>query len=248
MKKLFWIVLVMITLIVGVSYACFDTFLFLKGSSMVYPQRTLAIETLGEYSFNSAKDGSSDTYLADFNIYYGVFERFSLQVGLGSDEKKRNEFKFDSFKARGAYNITRSPKKGYFLDGILECVGNRSMNEINFELSFPSIFSRRNYLYVVHPVVNFTKGEGFAVEAGWHCGAFRLFENGSLIGLGAEFRSAQSGSYVTRLVEGEYACSIFYGAMIGKNLFIQNELAKGLSNSRDFGVALTLKFVLDQKK
>ena len=58
--------------------------------------------------------------------------------------------------------------------------------------------------------------------------------------------SAQGRPYFSsRIVEGEAAASLFIGAMIGENLFIQNELAKGLANSRDFGVALTIKGVFN---
>ena len=54
--------------------------------------------------------------------------------------------------------------------------------------------------------------------------------------------SAQGRPYFSsRIVEGEAAASLFIGAMIGENLFIQNELA----NSRDFGVASTIKGVFN---
>ncbi len=247
MKGFFKLEVAFIVFVSSASFACFDTFLFLQRSSMVYPEKTLAIETLGEYSFNSIKSGNEDTYLTCFNIYYGFSKRFSFQAGIGSDEKARGEFKIDSFKGRGVYNIVKVSRAGYSLDGILECIGNSSNNDVNFELSFPSIFAKRDYVYVIHPVLSFTFGEARVFQPGWHCGAFRVFDNGSLIGIGTEFMSAQSGSYRARLVDGEYAASLFYGAKIGKNIYIQNEVAKGLSNSRDLGFALTIKFVMGSK-
>jgi hypothetical protein len=38
--------------------------------------------------------------------------------------------------------------------------------------------------------------------------------------------------------------SIFLGAKIGDRFYLQNEIAKGLANSRDIGFAITAKVIL----
>jgi hypothetical protein len=242
------VALLMLATFTASTWACFDTFLFLQRGSMVYPYRTLAVEALGEYSFNAIKDPESDSFLGNFNLYYGLFRKASFQIGFGSSEKERHNFSIDEIRARGVYNLVNIPQKGYTLDGILECSNNSRSNELNFEISAPSIFVAQEFVLVLHPVLNIVHGSNTDFTAGGHAGVFRVFENATLLGIGAEYQSAQSSSYKQRLVKGESAASIFFGARIGKYLFLQNELAKGLANSRDFGFASTLKFVFGGQK
>ena len=89
-------------------------------------------------------------------------------------------------------------------------------------------------------------GDEFDASFGAHFGLFRSFDNRTIFGIGAEYKSGQGGPYFSdRLTEGEVATSLFFGTMIGKNFYIQNEFAKGLANSRDFGFATTFKFLFD---
>ncbi len=242
MNRLFTVML-LAALMVN-SYACFDTFLFMNRGSMVYPKNTLAVEAFGEYSFNSFGAPVEDGFLADARVFYGLSDRVSFQIGFGSDEKPRGQFAFDAISASGTFNILRKPGGSYSLDGILACQGNTENGAYSVEVSAPSIFRRSGFVIVAHPVVELIKENEFDATFGAHMGVFRAFDNGAVLGIGAEYQSGQGGPYFSdRLVEGEAAASIFLGAMIGKNLFIQNEIAKGLANSRDMGFAITLKGV-----
>jgi len=245
MKKSFLSVLLALML-VGNVYACFDAFLFMNQGSMVYPKNVLAVEAFGEYSYNSITSPNDDAFLAAGRIFYGISEKLSVQVGFGSDEKPRGEFAFDAISASGTYNIIERGNSSYTLDGILACGGNLESSEFALEISAPSIFRVKKFVIVAHPVLELLGGDKFDATAGAHTGLFRIFDNGAVFGIGAEYQSGQGGPYFSdRLVDGEAAASIFLGAMLGKNLFIQNELAKGLANSRDFGLAITLKGVFN---
>ena len=84
----------------------------------------------------------------------------------------------------------------------------------------------------------------------WHGGTFYRIPTGALIGLGAEYESVQSSSNLgKRLVKGEMGTSLFFGSMLGPNLFLQNELIKGWgagSSKGDVGFAVTLKVLLQK--
>jgi len=228
------------------AYACFDTFLFMSKRSMVYPKKTLAVEAFGEYSYNSLDAPGKDAFFADGRLFYGVSDRLSVQFGIGSDEKPRGQFGIDAISASGTYNILSRRDNNYTIDGILACVGNTKTDNVRFEVSAPNIFRVGKFTIVAHPVVEILKDDKFDAAAGAHFGLFRVFDDRAVFGVGAEYQSGQSGPYFgDRLVEGEAATSLFFGAMISKNLFIQNELAKGLANSRDIGYAVTIKGVFD---
>ncbi len=228
--------------------ACFDTYQFLNRRSMVYSTKNLAIETLGEYSFNKMSNPMEDALLMNFNIYYGLTKRFSIQAGAFSSEKTRSEFKIDEYGIKGVYNIfsnKKNKKNLYYVDTILAC--RRAVNNtLSFEVSVPNIMYRDNNIFVVHPVAEIIRGNGIKeYKLGGHLGVFHFFNNSAIVGIGAEYESAQNGAnFNRRLVEGEAAASIFLGTKIGNIFYLQNELAKGLSNSRDFGFALTLKIFL----
>ncbi|MCD6502077.1 hypothetical protein J7L01_05700 [bacterium] len=245
MKKSFLLALLVGGLVFS-AHACFDTFLFQNKGSMVYPKNTLAVEAFGEYSYNSIAVPNDDAFLSKGRVFYGVSDRFSAQIGFGSAEKPRGQFAIDELSASGTFNLIRSRNNAYSLDGMMACMGNLGNGKSSLEVSAPSIFRAKRFVGVAHPVVQLFSGNKPDVSVGAHAGLFRIFENGAVLGIGTEYRSAQGGPYFSnRIVEGEAAASLFIGAMIGENLFIQNELAKGLANSRDFGVALTIKGVFN---
>lgn len=223
--------------------ACFDTCLFLNKQSMVYPTKHLVVDTLGEYSFNKMTEPNDDSFLMDFNAYYGVTKRFSLQIGASSSEKSRAQFKLDEYGIKGVYNILSEGKKMYYLDTILACRSSID-GTLSFEISAPNILYHKNNIFVLHPVSEIVKGKSVnEYSIGGHIGIFHSFNNMAIIGVGAEYRSAQNGStFNKRLVEGESAASLFLGAKLGDVVYFQNEFAKGLANSRDLGFAATLKF------
>jgi len=247
MKKRLTLVLTILLFIVGEILGCFDTYLFINRGSMVYPYKKFVFETLGEYSFNSIKNPDEDTFLADFNGYYGVAPKFSLQIGVSSSEKSRAEFKIDEYGVRGVYNIYNRMKK-YFVDIILAHHGQFSGSEMVYHFSVPNMIYKKDLLFVIHPTfeIVLTKNPNKVENTfGGHGGVFWIVRNSALIGLGAEYASPQSGSvWNKRLVEGEVASSLFLGGKIGDIMYIQSEFAKGLANSRDFGYAITLKILL----
>ncbi len=242
MKK---ILLILATIIFTVynSYACFDTYLFLKKNSMVYPYKSLVFELNGEYSINKIGNPAEDSFLSNGNIYYGIAERFSLQFSIGSGEKSRNEYKIDYFGLRGVYNIFSSMSNNHTADFILEYHSEFSDFLGDVEFSVPNIFRSSDITYVIHPTLNYNLiDKNFQV--GGHTGIFYNFNDNGIIGIGAEYLSPQSGSYSgSRITKSEFATSLFFGAHIGNMIFIQNEIAKGLANSRDFGFAVTVKFI-----
>jgi opacity protein-like surface antigen len=231
---------------VGSLAACFDTYLFLSERPMVYPRNTLAVEGFGEYSFNEMKSPDSDALMANVNFYYGIADRFSMHLGAGSAEKARGEFSVDEVSVSASYNILSRRDGAYTLDGIAACVNNFGGKEVAFEISAPNLFHVGGFTLVAHPVFEMVSGNGFEYGFGAHGGIFKNFDKRAVFGVGIEYMSGQSGPiFGDRLVEGESATSLFFGAMLGRNFYIQNELAKGLSNSRDFGFATTLKFLFD---
>lgn len=242
MKKLF-LFAAMVTIISYNAYACFDTYLFLHKSSMVYPHKSLVFELNGEYSINKFNNPNEDSFFSNGSIYYGLADRFSTQFSIGSDDKSRGEYKIDVFGIRGVFNAYSSQFKEHTADLILEYRGGFQDALGDVEFSVPNIFRTSDITYVIHPTVNYTFQEK-NYQFGGHTGLFYNFYDKSVIGVGAEYLSPQSGSYAgNRITKSEVAASFFFGAHIGDMIFIQNELAKGLSNSRDFGIAITLKLI-----
>lgn len=240
MKKLILIFIVLF-LFTSTSYPCFDTYLFLQKGSMVYKHKTLALEMIGEYSVNKISYPGEDMFLFNGNIYYGLVPHFSVQLSLGSSEKQRDNFNLDSYGIRGVYNVFTSLSNNYTLDLIAEHYVN--LDEKEFTISLPNMFRSSELTYVIHPTLNYTMNAKKFIP-GIHTGLFHIFSETGLIGIGAEYKSIQSSSYAgLRITQSEFATSLFFGAYIGKSLYIQNEFAKGLANSRDFGFAITLKFI-----
>lgn len=244
MKKFFLTLTAFLFVIQG-SYACFDTYLFLHKRSMVYPHKALLLEWMGEYSINRIKTPQSDNFISYGSIYYGAGENFSIQFSIGSDEKQRDALKVDVFGIRGVLNAYSSAVHGYNLDLAVEYRGGFNGNRSEIEVSIPNIFHFSNLTYIFHPGISYGLLDD-NLQAGAHTGLFYNFNETSIIGIGAEYASPQSSSYAgNRIVDGEIAASIFIGAKIGSLLYVQNEFAKGLSNSRDFGFAVTAKFLLN---
>ncbi|MCX7727439.1 MAG: hypothetical protein N2053_11405 [Chitinispirillaceae bacterium] len=244
MKKYVLITITIMILLTSPSYPCFDTYLFLQKGSMVYPEKQFVIESSGEYVIPDINMPGEDLFSGNLNIYYGITKNFSIQAGIMSSEKERSSFKIDSYGIRGVYGIVKNFKDFYNLDVILEHHGGPfEANEFAFELSAPSIFHVKDFTYVIHPVFNFGKNVRTGIAG--HGGAFYRIKDIAIIGIGAEYASAQSGNkFGERLVEGETATSIFLGARIGF-AYLQNEFIKGWgSNSNDFGFAATVKFII----
>ena len=244
MKKLL-LILVVFFLIYSFSYACFDTYLFLKKASMVYPHKALVMELNGEYSFTRFNNPSEDMFFIMGSLYYGLAKNFSVQFTLGSGEKPRDEFNIDAYAVRGVYNIYTSSQYDYNFNLILEHRGIRNQRANEFEISTPFIYHNNDLTYVIHPTMSYgLNSEDLTI--GGHLGLFYLFNQNSLVGIGAEYASVQSSSYGgQRLTQSETSTSIFFGTYLGNRIYLQNELAKGLSNSRDFGFAITTKFILN---
>lgn len=244
MKK---IALIIFVLVISINqlFACFDTYLFLRKSSMVYPIKYLVLETNGEYSFTKFSSPSEDMFFIFGNLYYGVFNRFSMQISLGSGEKPRGEFKLDSYGIRGVYNIYTNPVSYFTVDLILEHRGMLTEKSNEIEVSTPAIFYGNDFTYVIHPTFNYAfNKDDFTL--GGHLGLFYNLSSSSLVGIGVEYFSVHSSSYAgQRLTESEASTSLFFGTYLGERIYLQNEIAKGLSNSRDLGFALTTKFVLN---
>lgn len=228
----------------SLTFACFDTYLFLRKATMVYPYKSLVLEANGEYSFTKFNDPSQDMFFTMGSLYYGLMKNFSIQFSVGSGEKPRGELKFDSYSIRGVYNVYSSPANQYNLNLIMEHRGMFTENANEIEVSSPFIIHNYEMTYVIHPVMIYGfNSKDFAI--GGHLGLFHTYEN-SLIGIGAEYLSTQSSSYAgQRLTQSEFSTSLFFGTYLGNRIYLQNELAKGLSNSRDFGLAITTKFILN---
>ncbi|MCX8057614.1 MAG: hypothetical protein N3F03_08410 [Ignavibacteria bacterium] len=239
------LVLSIITLLHINSYACFDTYLFLRKASMVYPYKSLVLEANGEYSFTKFNDPSQDQLFTMGSIYYGLLKDFSIQLTIGSSEKPRGEFALDAYSIRGVYNLFTSKENDYNFNLIFEHRGmtNRKANEI--EISTPLIHFNDDFTYIIHPTMSYGLNSQ-DLTIGGHLGFFYNFNPNSLIGIGAEYASVQSSSYGgQRLTQSEFSTSLFFGTYIGNRIYLQNEFAKGLANSRDFGLAITTKFIIN---
>jgi hypothetical protein len=243
MKKIV-ITIALISLFASTAYPCFDTYLFLRKGSMVYPQRSLVFDLNNEYSFNSVGAPQNDMFFLNGNIYYGIARNFSVQFSLGSGEKPRNDFKIDSYGIRGVYNLFSSEAQDYTLDVIAEHAGRFDGAENEMTFSLPNIFRSEQLTYVVHPTATYAF-EDKNMTVGGHTGLFYDFNESGVIGVGAEYASVQSSSSAgQRITQSEFSASLFLGAHLGSSIYLQNEIAKGVSNSRDFGFALTTKVIL----
>ena len=226
--------------------ACFDTYLFMQRRGMVYPHKMVAIDGNCEYTINEIRAGEPDLFTGNLNVYYGVVEGVSLQASLVSSEKERSRFGFDEFGMRMVYSLLSRNRGVYNLDMILECHTATDNGSSLFEISMPNIWHCDRFTFVAHPVAAFEREVKFGLRG--HGGTFYRMPTGALIGLGVEFESAQSSSNLgKRLAKGEAGTSLFFGSMLGPNLFLQNELIKGWgagSSKGDIGFAVTLKVLL----
>ncbi len=247
MKKIVLFITFML-LLSTYGFSCFDTYLFLNGKSMVYPAYSFAGEVLLEYSANKISLPEEDTFLSVFNVYCGLSERISFQAGVSSAEITRTDnYSIEEVGFRSVFNLVSSRvfvSEKYYLDAVLECKGNIINGSLSFEGSLPNIFYIGNFATVVHPVFGLQVSDLVDFTLGGHLGIFYIFNQLAVVGVGFEYQSAQSSSqFGNRLVEGEMAMSLFFGSKIGENFYLQNEFAKGLANSRDFGFAATIKTV-----
>lgn len=230
-----------------VSFACFDTFLFVRGDGgMVYPLGLLVWEGNGEYSVNRFDGSEPDALSAQMNLYYGFAPRLSFQLGLVSEEKERRVgWKADVVAIRAVWGVYRSLQHPLTWDLILEHHEGLEGGSSTWELSSPGIIRRENWKWVIHPVLSLSKGEKAGLRG--HTGLFYLFSN-TLVGIGAEYESAQSSSHLgQRLVRGEYGTSLFFGSALTPSLYLQNELIKGWgpgSSKGDVGFSFTLKVIV----
>jgi hypothetical protein len=227
----------------AMTFACFDTYLFLQKSSMVYPEGQIVAEFSGEYVIPQMKNSMEDIFSGGTNLYYGFSKRFSMQVGVSSSEKTRSDFGIDGYGVRGVFGVFQGYRNVYNLDVILEHAAPFDFGETSFELSTPNIFHANNYSFIIHPVMGF--GNNINLNVRGHGGAFYHFSSTGIVGIGGEYASAQSGSrFGKRLVKGESATSLFFGSQIG-SAYLQNEFIKGWgAEGNDFGFAATVKFIL----
>lgn len=232
---------------IEIGYPCFDTFLFLQKKSMVYPKSYLAVDFLGEYSVNSAANPEADSSFTNYNMYYGIMDSLSVQAGISTVENTRGagSYQAESWAIKGVYNALSMNGGFYNLDVILAHHTGISSSDNSAGFSLPNLFNVSDFTFVVHPTVEVMYSGDTQYNFGGHGGVFYRIKDTAVIGLGAEFASAQSGSMLNkRMTEGELAASIFAGFNLG-NVYLQNEFAKGLMNSRDFGYAITVKGFLD---
>ncbi len=224
------------------AYPCFDTYLFLQKGSMVYSHKSVVFELAGEYSFNRVNAPQEDMFFSNGSVYYGMTRNFSFQLSIGSGEKDRKDFKLDTYGLRGVYNVYSSINNDYTLDFIGAYYGGGEDREIEF--SVPNIFHSSELTYVLHPSFNYALSAN-EFTPGIHTGLFYNINESGIIGIGAEYASVHSSSYAgSRIIQSEVSASLFLGAHIGNKFYIQNEFAKGLANSRDFGFAITTKIAL----
>jgi len=228
------------------SLACFDTYLFLQKGGMVYPYKMVAFDGSGEYTINEMRPGEPDLFTGNLNVYYGLAKGLSVQAVLTSSEKERPRFGFDEWGLRAVYSLVSQYRGVYNLDLILEHHTATDNGTSLYELSAPSIWHTQEFTFVLHPVGAFGHEMKFGLHG--HGGVFYSMPAGATVGFGAEYESAQSSSNLgKRLVKGEAGTSLFFGSMLGANLFWQNELIKGWgagSSRGDVGFAVTLKVLL----
>lgn len=230
------------------SLACFDTYSFLQKRSMVYPKHLLALETNGEYVAGQLSAVDQDLFSGNFNVYYGVVDRFSAQVSLSSAEKPRTDFSFDEWGVRGVYGLIQSRGGVYNVDMILEHRISRTEGSHVSEFSMPNIWHVNSFSLVAHPVFSF--GTDMAPGLRGHGGVFYSVGRTAIVGVGGEYESAQTSAHFSkRLVKGEAATSLFFGSAIGPKVFLQNEFIKGWgAQGTDIGFATTLKLLLPTRR
>ncbi len=226
--------------------ACFDTYLFMQKGGMVYPLKTVAFDGNCEYTISEMRTGEPDLFTGNLNVYYGLVKGMSVQAVLTSSEKERTQFGFDEWGVRAVYSLLSQYRGVYNLDLVLEHHTAIDSWTSLFELSMPSVWQFNKFTFVAHPVGAFEQAMKFGLRG--HGGTFYRMPAGALIGVGVEYESAQSSSNLgKRLVKGEMGTSLFFGSMLGPNLFLQNEVIKGWgagSSRGDIGFAVTLKVVM----
>jgi hypothetical protein len=224
--------------------ACFDTYRFLQKQGLAYERGLLAVETSGEYVAQDLRTAAGDAFSGAVSLTCGLGGRFSVQGSLASAEKVRGDFRFDQWGLRGVYGLVGAAGDGYHLDAVLELSAAAAGGVEGYELSTPNLWYRRDLTVVLHPVVALTRAGEFGARG--HGGVFHALGGVGIVGLGSEYESAQSGGrFGKRLVRGAGASSLFLGANVGPNLFLQNELIKGWgAGGADVGFALTLKVLL----
>ena len=226
--------------------ACFDTYLFMQGRGMVYPYKMLALDGSGEYVISNLRGAEPDRFSGNLNVYYGLARGMSVQAVLTSSEKERSHFGFDEWGVRTVYSVLEQHRGIYNLDFIFECHAATNEGTSRYEFSAPSIWHSSRFTLVAHPVAAFGRDSKLALRG--HCGSFYQTVSGALVGLGAEYESAQSSSNLgRRLVKGEAGTSLFLGAQVSRNLYLQNELIKGWgagAGRGDVGYAVTLKVLM----
>lgn len=242
------VIAALIVLFTSSGYPCFDTFLFLHKKSMVYPRGYAAADVMAEYSVNSTNASGGDSYFTNYNLYYGLAEQFSVQFGVSSVETTREDggSGTDSWSARGVLNALNFGGGVYYLDMVLEHHTGVDAEGNTTVFSVPNIFNISDFVLVVHPMYGMIRSGGaHEYVLGGHAGLFYNIANKGIIGVGAEYAGPQGGSALNRqMTGGDAAASLFVGFNLG-NLYFQNEFAKGLSDSHDYGVAATVKLFLD---
>jgi len=242
--KRFFVIIILVSTVSSLATACFDTYLFLRRGSMVYPRAGFVVDMAGEYSFNKINAPGTDMFFSAVGVTYGVWDRFSLQGTFGTSERERTALTVDAFGIRGVYNILSASDYAHSVDLIMEYSSAYGGLDRSIELSLPNIVRMTETVIVLHPTmaVGFSSEE---VDLGGHAGFFRTFDDRSIIGVGLEYSGAllrgQSTGAITR---SEASASLFLGAQIGSLIYLQNEFAKGLQNTRDYGVAMTAKVIL----
>ncbi len=235
--------LILVCLFVGSSQACFDTYLLLQKGSTALSQGRLVVEGSGEYNVIGPFMQKQTLFTGDINLMYGFTDHFTFQFGAGSAEKPTPAFSIDQYAVRGTYNLFSTPGNTYSFDVVLEHHGSFDISESGIELSTPNIYHFNNVSLIAHPALAFSTSSSASLRG--HGGIFYRFGSSAIVGLGAEFNSAQSaGSLGRRLVESERATSLFLGSQIGQGVFFQNEFIKGWGgNTKDYGYAATIKLL-----
>jgi hypothetical protein len=116
MKRLFLGLILSTLFLPAMAFACFDTYLFLQKSSMVYPEGQMVAEISGEYIIPRMKNSIEDIFSGGTNLYYGFSKRFSMQVGVSSSEKTRSDFGIDGYGIRGVFGVFQGYRDVYNLD------------------------------------------------------------------------------------------------------------------------------------
>lgn len=227
--------------IIGFSttYACFDTYLFLNTRGMTLPKGEMSIDINGEYANDNGKLARDNE---QFVFNYGVSEKLSLQVNLVSEKNQLNALKFDVYEAKAVYGLIKN-RNAYSLDVILQHHIEGDGSNPGIEISTPNMWFFNNTVAIVHPVLRVEQNAYSQIRGhgGW-------FYNGipkMIIGLGGEFESSQTEySSRDRLVNSEFANSIFVGRMVSSGIYLQAEAIKGWATTDDYAFAATMRWVI----